>query len=284
MKKLFVFIGLVLAAGTSYCQQEENGVIYIRHPNIDAVNNSVKAYLGKDMATMKALYSDTARWWASGMTKSIPIAEAMKMWMSDFDVFDSITQKQFGYPDYLHYKDEDAKTVQSWWTMSGKSKKTGEMVKVPMFMLDDFNEDGKIVRETIYGDFSKWKALSVENEEQAIREVISELQKALKTGNATELDRIYAESYMFTGVDGSMTTKAQRLAAIRSGKLKYKSLTIENINIRMYGDAAVATFNGEARFAAGNEKLNGKFVTTATFIKSNGRWMQVASGNVRPGK
>ena len=284
MKKFFVFIGLFLAAGTSFCQQEENGIIYIKHPNIDAVQKTVKAYLEKDMATMKMLYSDTARWWASGMTKSIPIAEAMKMWMSDFDVFDSINQKQFGYPDYLHYKDEDAKTVQSWWTMSGKSKKTGEVVKVPMFMLDDFNEDGKIVRESIYGDFSKWNALSSGNEEQALRQVISDLQKALQAGNATELDRIYAESYIFTGVDGAVTTKAQRLAAIKSGKLKYKLLTIENINIRMYGDAAVATFNGEAKFAPGNEKLDGKFMTTATFIKSNGRWMQVASGNVRPGK
>ena len=284
MKKIVAIVGLVLATNTAFCQQEENGIIYIKHPNIDAVDNSVKSYLQKDMAALKSFYSDTARWWASGMTKSVPIAEAMKLWISDFDMYDSIDQKQVGYPDYLHYKDQDSKTVQSWWTLSGKSKKTGQWVRVPMITLDDFNEDGKITRESSYGDFSKWNAAGSENEEQLLRQVISDLQKALQAGNADELDRIYTDNYLFTAVDGKVSTKAQRIAAIKSGKLKYKSLTLENVKIKIYGDAAVATFNGEARFAPGNENLNGKFMTTATFIKSNGRWMQAASANVRPGK
>ena len=284
MKNFIVIAALFLTSGSAFCQQEENGIIYIKHPNIDAVNNTVKAYLQKDIATLKTLYSDTARWWASGMPKNIPIAEAMKLWMTDFDVYDSIKQKQVGYPDYLHYKDADSKTVQSWWTMSGKSKKTGEVVRVPMFVLDDFNKDGKIISESIYGDFSKWNAANNGNEEQALRQVISNLQKALQTGNATELDLIYADSFTFTGVDGTTSTKAQRLAAIKSGKLKYKSLTLENVKIRVYGDAAVATFNGQAKFAPGNENLDGKFMTTATFIKSNGRWVEVASANARTSK
>ena len=284
MKNFIVIAALFLTSGSAFCQQEENGIIYIKHPNIDAVNNTVKAYLQKDIATLKMLYSDTARWWASGMPKNIPIAEAMKLWMTDFDVYDSIKQKQVGYPDYLHYKDADTKTVQSWWTMSGKSKKTGEVVRVPMFVLDDFNGDGKIISESIYGDFSKWNAANNGNEEQALRQVISNLQKALQTGNASELDLIYADSFTFTGVDGATSTKAQRLAAIKSGKLKYKSLTLENVKIRVYGDAAVATFNGQAKFAPGNENLDGKFMTTATFIKSNGRWVEVASANARTSK
>ncbi len=152
MRKIFVTLGLFIATGTAFCQQEENGTIYIKHPNIDAVQKTTKAYLGKDMGTLKTLYSDTAKWWASGMAKNIAIAEAMKLWITDFDVYDSIDVKQYGYPDYLHYKDQDSKVVQSWWTMSGKSKKTGEWLRVPMFQLDDFNADGKITRESIYGD------------------------------------------------------------------------------------------------------------------------------------
>lgn len=284
MKKFFVIMALFLVANTAFCQQEENGIIYIKHPNIDAVHKTVKAYLQKDMAALKTLYADTARWWASGMKKNMPVAEAMKLWMTDFDMYDSIDQKQVGYPDYLHYKDQDAKTVQSWWTLIGKSKKTGEWVRVPMFTLDDFNADGKIIAESSYGDFSKWNATGNANDEQAVRQVIENLQKALQAGDATALDSIYADGYTFTGVDGAMSTKAQRLAAIKSGKLKYKSLNLEPVKIQMYGDAAVAIFNGEAKFVPSNEKLDGKFVTTATFIKSNGRWMQAASGNVRPGK
>lgn len=59
------------------------------------------------------------------------------------------------HPDYLHYKKEDAKIVQSWWNWSGKSKKTSEIIKAPEVMFEEFNNDGKIVSEYIFGDFSK---------------------------------------------------------------------------------------------------------------------------------
>ena len=155
MRKIILTTSLFFLSIAAFCQQEENGTIYIKHPNIDAVNQATKAYETKDEATLKKLYSDTAKWWSSGMEKFIPVADAMKMWMSDFDFYTDITQKQFGYPDYLHYKKDDGMTVQSWWTWSGKSKKTGEVLKIPMVVFDDFNKDGKIVREYIYGDCSK---------------------------------------------------------------------------------------------------------------------------------
>jgi SnoaL-like domain len=155
MKKIMITAGLFLLGLTAFCQQEENGTIYIKHPYIDVVNQANKDYTANDLATINNYYSDTAKWWISGIEKFIPIADAMKMWQNDFKYFDNVSQEMVGYPDYLHYKKGDAKIVQSWWNWSGKSKKTGEVIKVPMVMFDEFNNDGKIVREYIYGDFSK---------------------------------------------------------------------------------------------------------------------------------
>jgi hypothetical protein len=155
MRKIILFISLILVAIACFSQEEKNGTIYIKHPYIDIVNKSAKAYLDKDVAANSAIFADTARFWASGMTKSMPIADAIKMWASDFDNYDSIDVKTFGYPDYLAYKDQDAKVVQSWWTWIGKSKKTGEVIKIRFVQFDDFNKDGKIGFESIYGDFSK---------------------------------------------------------------------------------------------------------------------------------
>lgn len=284
MKKIIMTASLLVSGITAFCQQEENGTVYIKHPYIDAINNSAKAYEGKDVPTLKTLYSDTATYWMSGMKKRIPIGEAFKSWMTDFDVYDSIMQKPFGYPDYIHYKDEDQKIVQSWWTLSGKSKRTGQIVKVPIVIFDDFNNDGKIVREAIYGDFSEWNQAGNGNEEQGVQLVINDLVKALQTNNATELDRIWANTYTFVGINGVLATKAERLAAIKSGKLKYKSISINNVKIQMYGDAAVATFNGESHFASGNENLDGKFMTTATFVKSHGQWVEASAESVRTSK
>ncbi|MEO6905893.1 MAG: nuclear transport factor 2 family protein [Ginsengibacter sp.] len=155
MKKILLTAALFLFGMTAFCQQEENGTIYIKHPYIDVVNNATKAYEAQDWATLNTIYSDTAKWWASGMEKFIPIADAEKMWHSDFVKFDNIKQTPQGYPDYLHYKKDNSMYVQSWWTWTGKSKKTGEIIKAPMVVFDEFNTDGKIVLEMIYGDFSK---------------------------------------------------------------------------------------------------------------------------------
>jgi len=119
------------------------------------VNNATKAYLAKDDAANMAIYSDTAKWWTSGMDKPVDIKAAIKMWDNDFNYYDSISIKPVGYPDYLHYIDQDAKIVQSWWKWSGKSKKTGEWVTIPCVQFDIFNKDGRIDYEGIYGDFSK---------------------------------------------------------------------------------------------------------------------------------
>jgi hypothetical protein len=156
MKKILLTTALFLLGIAAFSQtEEENGTIYIKHPYIDVVNNSTKAYESQDWASLKDMYSDTAKWWISGIPEFIPIADAMKMWQSDFVKFDDVKQIPQGYPDYLHYKKGDAMIVQSWWTWSGKSKKTGEVIKAPMVVFDEFNTDGKIVREYIYGDFSK---------------------------------------------------------------------------------------------------------------------------------
>jgi len=156
MKKIFLSTGLFLFGITAFSQAiKENGTIYINHPYIDVINNSVKYYLAKDDAANMKIYADTAKWWVSGMDKAIKIAEAIKMWDTDFDYFDSIKVTVDGYPDYLHYIDKDAKVVQSWWHWAGKSKKTKEWVKVDYVQFDTFNKDGKIYFEGIYGDWSK---------------------------------------------------------------------------------------------------------------------------------
>ena len=155
MKKILLSSALFLLVLAAFSQEKRNGDIYMEHPYIDIVYKSVKAYLDNDVATNAKIFSDTARFWGSGMAKSIPIAEALKNWARDFDLYDSITLVKVGYPDYLAYKDMDAKTVQSWWTWKGKSKKTGETLRVPCVQFDDFNKDGKIAFESIYGDFSK---------------------------------------------------------------------------------------------------------------------------------
>lgn len=156
MRKIILSCLLFLIGITVFSQkEEENGKIYITHPYIDIVNKSVKAYVDRDIPTNTALFADTATVWYSGIEKPIPIKDALNEWAADHDYYDSIKLAKVGYPDYLHYKDKDQKYVQSWWTWTGKSKKTGEVLKIDFVQFDRFNSAGKIEAEMLYGDFSK---------------------------------------------------------------------------------------------------------------------------------
>ncbi len=156
MRKIILITGLFLNAMTAFSQaQKENGVIYINHSYIDIVNNSMKAYLEKDIAANSKIFADTAKIWISGMGKPMPAADVLKDWVTDFDFYKDIKVVKVGYPDYLHYQDQDQKYVQSWWQWVGTSIKTGEVVKIDFVQFDKFNSAGKIERESLYGDFSK---------------------------------------------------------------------------------------------------------------------------------
>jgi len=156
MRKIILTACFLLLLTSGFSQApKENGIIYITHPFIDAVNKSVKAYLDRDIATNSNIFADTATFWVSGMEKPIPIAAALKDWASDFDFYTDIKVSTVGYPDYLHYNDKDQKYVQSWWLWTGTSKKTGAVVKIDFVQFDKFNSAGKIESEGIYGDFSR---------------------------------------------------------------------------------------------------------------------------------
>jgi hypothetical protein len=156
MKKIIVNLCLVFTVTVCFSQKgERNGDIYIKHPYIDIVDKTNAAYLANDTSTNRTFYADTARFWVSGMTKPVSYSENLKHWAGDYAYYDSIRIVPNGYPDYLAYTKEDAKVVQSWGKWYGKSKKTGETLRVDYVQFDDFNKDGKIEFEMIFGDFSQ---------------------------------------------------------------------------------------------------------------------------------
>ena len=149
---------LFLLGMTAFCQEEKNGTIYIKHPYIEVLNKIVTDYVKGDYITVKKSFADTAIIWQSGMKKFLPIDSLIQHWTDNHMYITDISMKPMGYPDFLHYKDQDARVVQSWWTWSAKVIKTGEVISVPIVIFDDFNSNGKIVRQIIYGDFSAVRA------------------------------------------------------------------------------------------------------------------------------
>ena len=121
-------------------------------------------------------------------------------------------------------------------------------------------------------------------DEQEVRQTLDDLAAALGKNDTAALDRIYADDYTFVGDTGMVMTKAERIAAFKSGDLKYESISHEVVSIHLFGDTAVAVTRITTKFAPGGKFSDGKFITTTTFVKIKGRWQLVAAHNTRTGE
>ena len=116
-------------------------------------------------------------------------------------------------------------------------------------------------------------------DEKAVRQVLTDLYAALAKNDVAALDKFYASDYTLTNESGEITTKAPRLAAIKSGELKYESATFADADVRVYGNAAVATYHAMVKGQYKGKPVGGHLRATLTFVKNKGTW-QVVAGQV----
>jgi ketosteroid isomerase-like protein len=121
------------------------------------------------------------------------------------------------------------------------------------------------------------------NDEQAVRQVLNEVSAALTRNDTGPLDRIYADGYTLVNESGELTTKAPRIAAIKSGELKYESVGFDEVNVRLYGDTAVVTYRVTSKGQLKGQSFGGQFRATSTYVKIKGRWQLVAAQVTRIG-
>lgn len=120
-------------------------------------------------------------------------------------------------------------------------------------------------------------AFSQATDEKAVRQTLDELMAALSRNDTDAAGRIYADDYTIVLADGSKTTKAQRLAAMKSGDLRYQSLVINDLKVHQHGDVAVANYRvtGKSAGRAGEQDISSQAMVM--LVKREGRWRVVSS-------
>ena len=113
--------------------------------------------------------------------------------------------------------------------------------------------------------------------EQAIRKLDNERIQAQIHADAAALGRLYADDFIGVGPSGTVRTKPQVIADFTSGDLKFQSITTDDVQVRVYGNAAVETGRSTME---GQDK--GKTVPrdtrfTRVWIKQQGQWRLVAN-------
>ncbi|MCM3900106.1 MAG: nuclear transport factor 2 family protein [Pyrinomonadaceae bacterium] len=119
------------------------------------------------------------------------------------------------------------------------------------------------------------------NDEQVVQQFLNDLYAALGRNDVAALDRLYADDYTFVNESGVLTTKTPRLAAIKSGEMKYESVSFDDVKIRLYGNTAVATYRANVKAQFKGQEITGPLQVTVTLLKIKGHWQVVAAQATR---
>lgn len=117
--------------------------------------------------------------------------------------------------------------------------------------------------------------------ERSVTQIEQELVKALIAGDASIFERYLADTYIFTAPDGMVSNKAQTIADIKSGDLKFQSSKLNDMKVQAYGDTAIATYGSTDQSSYKGKDISGHFRWTDVFVKRNGRW-QIVAGHGAP--
>jgi ketosteroid isomerase-like protein len=95
-------------------------------------------------------------------------------------------------------------------------------------------------------------------------------------GDVAMIDRILADDFSYTNADGRIMTKTQHLEDIKSQAYKVESINLENLKVRVFGDAAVVTVGQMEKSQWKGKDSSGQYLFTDIYAKRNGKWQIVA--------
>ena len=114
-------------------------------------------------------------------------------------------------------------------------------------------------------------------DEAALRALEEKWDAASVKGDVAALGAILADTFVSTSTEGHVSTKAEMLAEIKSGDVKYESSKTDDIKVSVYGNVAVVTGRWSGKVIEKGLPVESVERFTETFIKQNGQWRCVAS-------
>jgi len=124
--------------------------------------------------------------------------------------------------------------------------------------------------------------LAAQNDrDKAVREVLRQMIDADLKDDAAELDRTLAPDYVIVRDNGVVRSRAETLDGIKSGATKFTAFDLSDVQVRFYGDTAVATFHANIKGSRAGKDMSGQFVETRIFVSRGGSWRAVLAQRTR---
>jgi ketosteroid isomerase-like protein len=108
--------------------------------------------------------------------------------------------------------------------------------------------------------------------EQEVLRLAAAWTAAELRGDTAFLETLLTDDFIGIGPLGFMLTKQEWLARHRSGDLKYEAFSLDEVNVRVYNDAAILTGRQVQNAAYRGNPLPGQFRTTLVFVQQLEQW------------
>ena len=113
----------------------------------------------------------------------------------------------------------------------------------------------------------------------SVEETLMKLERdgaeAAKRRDVSFSEKLEAPDFLFIDPSGMVHTREEDLALSRSGDLKFESLNLDDMKVRVYGDTAVVTGQSTVKGTYKTQDISGKYRWTDVFVKRGGEWKVV---------
>jgi hypothetical protein len=115
--------------------------------------------------------------------------------------------------------------------------------------------------------------------ESTIRALEERLWRAQLSADVETLDELIADDLLFTGLSGSLETKAADLQQHRSGGLKITKLDPMELRVRAIPGGAITSVKMDAAALVAGKLTSATLRYTRIWISEDGRW-QIVGGHM----
>jgi ketosteroid isomerase-like protein len=116
-------------------------------------------------------------------------------------------------------------------------------------------------------------------EETAIREIVDMERQAKEASLRRDVDfsqRTLADDYVAITPLGQVTTKQDSVSARKSGQLRYETINVTDMVVRVYGDTAIVTARADVKGHQLGEDFSGPYRYTRVWVRRSGHWQTVS--------
>lgn len=114
---------------------------------------------------------------------------------------------------------------------------------------------------------------------ETIREILEMERQAREASIRRDADfsqRTLAEDYVAITPLGQVTTKQDTVSARKSGQLRYDTINVSDMVVRIYGDTAVVTARADVKGHQLGEDFSGPYRYTRVWVRKTGHWQAVS--------